>query len=348
MLRLQQSLIALLLLLIANLIVFAANVPSHNGQRVVDTVPVLNLKDRRDIDRMLADFEVESTNQILVLIIPTLAGETIESYANKAFRTYQLGQKDKNNGVLLVIARNDRKLRIEVGYGLEEMLTDSIAGQIIREKITPQFKNGKYADGIKAGLREIMRVTYIKPQSSKKVAVLPSTNPVVTPVPTPSSTNEQSIGSFFFILACIFLAGGLIIFFVIKILINSMGNHFSYKYTVVHSNDDSSHTHNTYHSSSAFNDHHSSGYNINHNDTNLASNALFNSSASVDSSAGANESWSSSYSSNSTDTSSYSSNNDSISYSSDSSSISTFSSDASSSFSGGGGDSGGGGASSDW
>lgn len=156
MMRFRQSAAVLLLMLVSSLIVFAAEVPPLNNQRIVDTAGLLNPQDRASMDRMLADFEAKTTNQIAVLIIPTLGDEDIEGFSNKAFRTYHLGQKDKNNGALLVIARNDRKLRIEVGYGLEGVLPDGKTGAIIREQITPQFKQNNFAGGINDGLRAMM------------------------------------------------------------------------------------------------------------------------------------------------------------------------------------------------
>lgn len=161
---LQYSLAALLSLLITSLMAFAIEVPPLNSQRVIDTATLLTAQERTQIESLLADFEAKTTNQIAVLIIPTLADETIESFSNKAFRTYKLGQKDKNNGALLVIAHNDHKVRIEVGYGLEAVLPDGRTGQILREQITPKFKQNNYVGGIDAGLKEIMHIIDAKYQ----------------------------------------------------------------------------------------------------------------------------------------------------------------------------------------
>jgi len=93
-----------------------------------------------------------------VLTVPTLEGVSIEEYAVTVFNTWKLGQKGKDNGVLLIVAPKDRKLRIEVGYGLEGTMTDGIAGSIIRNAITPFFKNNDYDRGIDEGVRAIINV----------------------------------------------------------------------------------------------------------------------------------------------------------------------------------------------
>jgi uncharacterized protein len=90
---------------------------------------------------------------------PSLEGESLEEKSYEIAEQNGIGQKDKNNGVLLFIAKNDRKLRIEVGYGLEGALTDALSSQIIRKEITPQFKQGKFYEGINAGVDAIIKAT---------------------------------------------------------------------------------------------------------------------------------------------------------------------------------------------
>ena len=106
----------------------------------------------------LAAHETKSGNQIVVLTIPSLNGENLEDYSLRLGRGWKLGQKDLNNGVLFLVAKADRKMRIEVGYGLEGTLTDAIASLIIRETITPFFKQGNFDLGIEKGADQIVTV----------------------------------------------------------------------------------------------------------------------------------------------------------------------------------------------
>jgi len=135
----------------------ALEVPFLTG-RVTDNADILSRDMRRSVTEMLKAHEDRTGNQIAVLTIPTLENESIEDYANKVFASCKLGRKGKDNGVLVVIAPKDRRMRIEVGYGLEGTLTDSLAGSIIRNVITPQFKTGNYDSGIEAGVKAIIDV----------------------------------------------------------------------------------------------------------------------------------------------------------------------------------------------
>src|SRR5262249_48573382 len=126
----------------------AADVPYLTG-RVVDNAEILKSATRERVTAALKAHEQATSNQIAVLTVPTIGDESIEEYAVKVFGTWKLGQKGKDNGVLLVVAPKDRKLRIEVGYGLEGTLTDAAASRIIRNVITPQFKAGDFVEGIR-------------------------------------------------------------------------------------------------------------------------------------------------------------------------------------------------------
>ncbi|TIM80656.1 TPM domain-containing protein, partial [Mesorhizobium sp.] len=98
--------------------------------------------------RKLADFEAKSSDQIVVATVPSLDGEEIEPYANRLFRAWKLGQAGEDNGVLLLVANNDRKMRIEVGYGLEGTLTDLHTRLIIENDMVPAFRAGDFSGGI--------------------------------------------------------------------------------------------------------------------------------------------------------------------------------------------------------
>ncbi|MEM6783048.1 MAG: TPM domain-containing protein [Bacteroidota bacterium] len=105
----------------------------------------------------LAALEDSTTHQVAVLTLPNLSGEAIEPVATRIFNAWGLGKQGLNNGVLLLVARDDRRLRIEVGVGLEGVLTDAEAGRIIRNEIVPRFRNGDFAGGIRSGVFAVER-----------------------------------------------------------------------------------------------------------------------------------------------------------------------------------------------
>jgi uncharacterized protein len=135
--------------------IFSLDVPFLSG-RVIDEVGILGEPAKKNLESKLRDHEKQTSNQVVVLIIPTLAGENLEEYSLKVASTWKLGQKKKDNGVLLLIVKNDRKLRIEVGYGLEATLTDVLCNQIIRKEITPRFKQNNFPLGIEKGMESIL------------------------------------------------------------------------------------------------------------------------------------------------------------------------------------------------
>lgn len=133
----------------------ALEVPALAG-RITDTAGLLDANTKQQYTALLEAHETKTGNQIAVLTLASLEGEDLEAFTTKVFRAWKLGQKEKNNGVLLLIASKDRKLRIEVGYGLEGTLTDSYSDSIIRDRITPFFKRGDYPQGIGEGLRAMI------------------------------------------------------------------------------------------------------------------------------------------------------------------------------------------------
>jgi uncharacterized protein len=124
--------------------------------RVNDTVGALSLETLRDLESVLKAHEDSTSNQIAVLIIESLEGESIEEYSIRVVDAWKLGQHDKDNGVLLLVSRGDRKVRIEVGRGLEEDLPDITCGSIIRKEIVPRLKSGDYDGGVRAGVVSII------------------------------------------------------------------------------------------------------------------------------------------------------------------------------------------------
>ena len=131
--------------------------PALSG-RVVDAAGLLNANEKALLESRLAAFEERSSDQVVVATIATLDGENLEDYANQLFRYWQLGQANENNGVLLLVARDERKLRIEVGYGLEGTLTDAISKTIIDLVIVPKFRAGEFGAGIVEGAGMIEKV----------------------------------------------------------------------------------------------------------------------------------------------------------------------------------------------
>src|SRR6476469_9747905 len=126
--------------------------------RVVDTTGTLSASDVAAQSQRLLDFQKRKGSQIAVLIVPTTAPETIEQYSLRAAETWKIGRKKIDDGALLVVAKNDHRLRIEVGYGLEGALTDVTARRIIDEVIVPRFKTGDFAGGIDNGLSRMIGV----------------------------------------------------------------------------------------------------------------------------------------------------------------------------------------------
>ncbi|MCZ7583680.1 MAG: TPM domain-containing protein [Deltaproteobacteria bacterium] len=133
-------------------------VPALKG-RVNDYAGLLDARQTAQLENALAAFENETSNQVVLLTVPSLEGEAIEEFSMRAAEAWKLGQKGKDNGVLLTVAPNDRQVRIEVGYGLEGALTDLESSRIVRYAILPAFKEGNYYAGIAAGLDGIMKAT---------------------------------------------------------------------------------------------------------------------------------------------------------------------------------------------
>ncbi|RON55095.1 TPM domain-containing protein [Pseudomonas frederiksbergensis] len=126
--------------------------------RVVDTAQLLTPSAVVYLEQMLERLELATTDQVVVVTVPSLGGYSIEEFGVQLGRHWGIGQKDKNNGVLLLVARDDRKVRIEVGYGLEGQLNDMWAGFIINDSIVPYFKDELYSSGIIAGTTSIVRM----------------------------------------------------------------------------------------------------------------------------------------------------------------------------------------------
>jgi uncharacterized protein len=148
-------------LLSALFLAFAATTSAAQGSRlevpkndgwVTDLAGLLSAEKERELETLMESYRTGTSHEIALLTIPSLQGESLERFALEVGREWGIGTKEKNNGALLVVSKEDRKIRIEVGRGLEGNLTDSISGRIIRDVIAPEFKRGKYEDGLEKGV----------------------------------------------------------------------------------------------------------------------------------------------------------------------------------------------------
>ncbi|TIT18340.1 MAG: YgcG family protein, partial [Mesorhizobium sp.] len=149
--------------LLLPLTALAAELPALTG-RVVDNAGIIDAATEATLTQKLADFETKGSDQIVVATIPSLDGEEIEPYANRLFRAWKLGQAKENNGVLLLVAPNDRKMRIEVGYGLEGTLTDLHTKLIIENDMVPAFRAGDFSGGISKAVDDMIMVLEGNPE----------------------------------------------------------------------------------------------------------------------------------------------------------------------------------------
>jgi uncharacterized protein len=169
-------LITFLVLLVATGVQGAKEVP-FLAARTNDLANLVSSGARERIEKKLADLEQRTGAQVAVLTVDSLEGDSIEDYAVRVFQTWKLGRKDVNDGALLVVARQERRMRIEVGYGLEGQLTDARSRQILDDIVRPHFRAGDFAAGIEAGVDAI-------------VAVVSG-----APLPAPRRDVKQQIGS---------------------------------------------------------------------------------------------------------------------------------------------------------
>lgn len=143
--------------------------PSLNTP-VIDQANILSDSDRQALSQHILKLYEQGKAQIGVVIVPTTGQEAIFDYAMRVAEQWQLGTAKRDNGLLMVIAINDRKIQILTGYGLEGVLPDIVAGRIIRNEITPYFKQAEYAQGIQSGLNEIERILNLDPEIAQQAA----------------------------------------------------------------------------------------------------------------------------------------------------------------------------------
>jgi uncharacterized protein len=150
----------------------ALDVPPLTG-RIVDAAHLLPADLAASLTAELAAHEARTGNQVALLTLPSLQGEPLEEFSHRVATTWRLGQKGTDNGVLILVVPNDRKVRIEVGYGLEGTLTDLKSSRIIREEMVPRFREGDFSGGIAAGVKAVLGTiegTYTTPERKRGTA----------------------------------------------------------------------------------------------------------------------------------------------------------------------------------
>jgi uncharacterized protein len=145
---------------------YALTFPQLTG-RVVDDAGILDAATKAALERKLADFETKTTGQLVVVTLKSLQGTSIEDYGYQLGRHWGIGQKEKNTGALLIVAPNERKVRIEVGYGFEGTLTDAVARLIIENSILPRFRVGDFTGGITRGVDDIIQAVSVDAEEWK-------------------------------------------------------------------------------------------------------------------------------------------------------------------------------------
>ncbi|HEY1606822.1 MAG TPA: YgcG family protein [Allosphingosinicella sp.] len=157
----------LLLLLAVATPAAAQDLPKLTG-RVVDTADLLNPQDEAALTQKLEAVQQATTRQFVVVTVPDLQGYPIDDYGVRLGRAWGIGQKGANNGIILLISKSERKVRIEVGYGLEPIVTDAFSGRVIRNDIIPHFKQNDYPGGINAGVDAIVQQLQAPPEEQER------------------------------------------------------------------------------------------------------------------------------------------------------------------------------------
>lgn len=144
----------------------AQDFPKPNNTRVVDAADIMPPQDEAALDAKLAAYQAETGRQMVIATVASLQGYPIEDYGYRLGRAWGIGSKEKDDGTLLLVAPNDRKVRIEVGYGVEPILTDAFSSVIINTQILPRFKAGDYVSGINAGTDAMIAQLKLTPEEA--------------------------------------------------------------------------------------------------------------------------------------------------------------------------------------
>lgn len=178
----------------------AQKIPEHYGKWVVDNANMLTEQTEVTLTSIIRSHYDSSSNQVVVLTIQSLEGGSIEEFANRVFNTWQIGQKERNNGVLLLISKEERAIRIEVGYGLETYLTDLESADIIDYVIVPKFKKGNFDQGVIEGVH----------------AIIEAINGTYSPIQKRNTIIEDASVAIFIIFVIIFLFASLFFYSAVK------------------------------------------------------------------------------------------------------------------------------------
>ena len=194
--RYVARLIGLVIFLFAGLALAQQPVPPLKA-RVTDLTGTLSAAQIGELDSLLAQFEVKKGAQVVVLMVPTTEPEVIEEYSIRLAEAWKIGRKGVDDGAILLIAKNDRRMRIEVGYGLEGILPDAIAKRIIAETIAPKLRQGDYYGGVRGGVEQMIRVI--------------DGEPLPAPKPRPRSNTGGDLNAFIPIaFMLVFVVGGVL------------------------------------------------------------------------------------------------------------------------------------------
>ena len=184
--------VVILVLGLAGASLAAPKFPPLTG-RVVDDAHMLSPQAAQKLDGELAALEQQTGRQVVVATIPDLQGYPIEDYGYQLGRTWGVGQKGKNDGVVFLVAPNDRKVRIEVGYGLEPVLTDALSSTIIQSRVLPEFRAGRMEGGVVAGAEAVIQQLGLPDDQAKAIASAP-------PQPQPAAHVSRGHIPVFFLL----------------------------------------------------------------------------------------------------------------------------------------------------
>ena len=182
---------AFLILVLCCVGVSALDFPPALTQHVNDYAGILTAEQKQDLDSIVSQEEEQTSNQIIVAIFPSLEEESLEDFTNRLFIKWGVGQKTHNNGALIALFLKERKVRIEVGYGLEGKLTDALSSQIVRNEMAPEFREGKYYEGLRSAILAIQKAIAGEYQPLEK--------------PVPKNPERPSISTILFILFILYL-----------------------------------------------------------------------------------------------------------------------------------------------
>lgn len=199
-------LVALFLALVGAQIAHAQSFPALTG-RVVDAANLLSPAQEAEIGAKLDGLERQSGRQLVVVTIPDLQGYEIADYGFRLGDKWGIGTKEKDDGALLIVAPKERRVRIEVGYGLEGILTDALSGRIIRNDIVPHFKSGDFPGGIVAGVDALVKILALPPDEARQIAAQAEKE----------EQSSQGSGGMIFVLIFILL------FFILPMLLRGRG-----------------------------------------------------------------------------------------------------------------------------